>query len=77
VHASVGYHEIKQSWLEVLNDLKRRGLASAPKFAVGDGALGFCIALQQVFGELRRQRCWMHKSAKVLDKLLKHAHTRC
>jgi transposase-like protein len=71
-----GYRESEQSWLEVLNDLKRRGLASAPKLAVGDGALGFWSALPQVFGETRRQRCWMHKSGNVLDKLPKHAQAR-
>lgn len=71
-----GYRESEQSWLEVLNDLKRRGLNAAPKLAVGDGALGFWSALPQVFGDTRRQRCWMHKSGNVLDKLPKHAQAR-
>jgi len=71
-----GYRESEQSWLEVLNDLKRRGLAAAPKLAVGDGALGFWSALPKVFGETRRQRCWMHKSGNVLDKLPKHVQAR-
>jgi transposase-like protein len=71
-----GYRESEQSWLEVLNDLKRRGLSAAPKLAVGDGALGFWSALPKVFGETRRQRCWMHKSGNVLDKLPKHVQAR-
>lgn len=66
-----GYRESEQSWLEALNDLKRRGLKIAPKLAVGDGALGFWKALPQVFGETRRQRCWMHKTGNILDKLPK------
>jgi putative transposase len=45
-----GYRESEQSWLKALNDLKRRGLAMAPRVAVGDGALGFWKALPQVFG---------------------------
>ena len=71
-----GYRESEQSWLEVLNDLKRRGLERGPKLAVGDGALGFWSALPQVFGETRWQRCWMHKAGNVLDKLPKHIQAR-
>lgn len=71
-----GYRESEQSWLEALNDLKRRGLKIAPKLAVGDGALGFWKALPQVFGDTRRQRCWMHKTGNVLDKLPKHIQAR-
>ncbi len=71
-----GYRESEQSWLEVLNDLKRRGLQIGPKLAVGDGALGFWSALPKAFGETRWQRCWMHKSGNVLDKLPKHAQPR-
>lgn len=71
-----GYRESEQSWLEALNDLKRRGLKIAPKLAVGDGALGFWKALPQVFGETRRQRCWMHKTGNVLDKLPKRNQAR-
>jgi putative transposase len=59
-----------------LNDLKRRGLKAAPKLAVGDGALGFWKALPQVFGDTQRQRCWMHKTGNVLDKLPKHVQAR-
>ncbi len=71
-----GYRESEQSWLELLNDLKRRGLEIAPKLAVGDGALGFWKALSKVFGETKRQRCWMHKTGNILDKLPKHAQAR-
>jgi transposase-like protein len=71
-----GYRESEQSWLEALSDLKRRGLRIAPKIAVGDGALGFWKALPQVFGETRRQRCWMHKTGNVLDKLPKNIQAR-
>ena len=66
-----GYRESKQSWLELLLDLKQRGLAMAPKLAVGDGALGFWAALREVFPETREQRCWVHKTANVLIKLPK------
>jgi transposase-like protein len=71
-----GYRESEQSWLEALNDLKRRGLAVAPRVAVGDGALGFWKALPQVFGQTRVQRCWMHKAGNVLDKLPKSIQPR-
>lgn len=67
-----GFRESGQSWKEVLLDLKRRGLTIDPKLAVGDGALGFWKALPQVFGETRVQRCWVHKTANVLNKLPKH-----
>ena len=66
-----GYRESEQSWLEVLRDLKRRGLVISPKLAVGDGALGFWKALAKEFPETREQRCWVHKTANVLDKLPK------
>jgi transposase-like protein len=66
-----GERESKQSWLEALRDLKRRGLAEAPKLAIGDGALGFWGALEEVFPATRQQRCWVHKTANVLDKLPK------
>jgi len=66
-----GYRESEQSWLEVLNSLKQRGLQVAPKLAIGDGALGFWKALSKVYGETRHQRCWVHKTANVLNKLPK------
>lgn len=66
-----GYRESEQSWSELLLDLKHRGLQLAPKIAVGDGALGFWAALRKVFPETREQRCWVHKTANVLNKLPK------
>jgi len=66
-----GYRESEQSWLEVLTDLKARGLKQGPELAVGDGALGFWKALAKVYGETRHQRCWVHKTANVLNKLPK------
>jgi putative transposase len=68
-----GYREGFQSWKGLLVKLKGRGLKVAPKLAVGDGALGFWKALKQVYGETRRQRCWVHKTANVLNKLPKGA----
>ncbi len=66
-----GYRESEQSWRELLLDVKSRGLAIDPKLAIGDGALGFWKALPQVFPTTRTQRCWVHKTANVLDKLPK------
>ncbi len=65
-----GYRESEQSWKEVLENLKSRGM-NQPKLAIGDGALGFWKALQQVFGETRAQRCWVHKMNNVLNKMPK------
>lgn len=66
-----GYRESAQSWRELLVDLKSRGLAVAPKLAIGDGALGFWKALEEVFCETKHQRCWMHKTMNILNKLPK------
>lgn len=66
-----GYRESEQSWSELLIDLKQRGLKMAPKIAVGDGALGFWSAIRKVFPETREQRCWVHKTANVLNKMPK------
>lgn len=66
-----GYRESEQSWLELLMGLKARGLEVEPKLAVGDGALGFWKALAQVYGNTRQQRCWVHKTANVLNYLPK------
>jgi len=71
-----GYRESEQSWYELLIDLKQRGLAIDPKIAVGDGALGFWAALRKVFPETREQRCWVHKTANVLNKLPKSVQPR-
>jgi len=67
----VGLRESAQSWRELLIDLKARGLAIAPELATGDGALGFWKALEEVFPTTRHQRCTVHKTANVLDKLPK------
>ncbi|CAI8730211.1 transposase [Methylocaldum szegediense] len=66
-----GYRESEPSWREVLLDLKARGLTLDPHLAIGDGALGFWKALPQVYGTTRGQRCWVHKTANVLNKLPK------
>jgi len=66
-----GERESKLSWSELLVDLKRRGLEDAPTLAVGDGALGFWSALEEVFPATRHQRCWVHKTANILDKMPK------
>ena len=66
-----GVRESAQSWKELLLDLKRRGLSMGPELAVADGALGFWQALEEVWPKTRGQRCWMHKTANVLNKLPK------
>ena len=66
-----GFRESKIAWKEMLLDLKNRGLAFAPKLAIGDGSLGFWAALGEVFGQTKRQRCWVHKTANILDKMPK------
>jgi putative transposase len=67
----VGLRESSQSWRERLVDLKARGLAIAPELATGDGALGFWKSLEEVFPTTRHQRCWVHKTVNVMDKLPK------
>ena len=64
-----GVRESAQSWRELLIDIKRRGLEIAPDLAVGDGALGFWKAIDEVFPGTRHQRCWVHKTANVLNKV--------
>jgi putative transposase len=71
-----GYRESEQSWLEVLLDLKHRGLNQGPKLCIGDGALGFWNALHKVYGKTHQQRCWMHKTGNVLNNLPKPLQTR-
>jgi putative transposase len=66
-----GQRESEQSWKELLLDVQARGLTVDPKLAIGDGALGFWKALRQVFETTQEQRCWVHKTANVLDKLPK------
>jgi transposase-like protein len=66
-----GYRESEQSWQEILLKLKSRGLKRGPKLAVGDGSLGFWNALAKVYPKTRHQRCWVHKTANVLNKVPK------
>ena len=66
-----GLRESELSWTEVLLDLKRRGLNDGPELAIGDGALGFWKALSKVYDETKWQRCWVHKTANILNKLPK------
>ena len=66
-----GVRESAESWRGVLRDLKDRGLKIPPKLAVGDGALGFWVVLEEMFPETRDQRCWVHKTANVLNYLPK------
>lgn len=67
----VGIRESAQSWRELLVDIKARGLTVPPEIAVGDGAMGFWKALDEVFPGTRHQRCWVHKTANVLNKFPK------
>jgi len=66
-----GYRESSDSWYGLLSDLRSRGLETGPKLAVGDGALGFWNALAKVFPATLRQRCWVHKTANILNCLPK------
>ena len=66
-----GLRESTESWLDVLRDLKARGLNNGPRLAVGDGALGFWSALEQVYPDTLHQRCWFHKTGNVLAALPK------
>jgi putative transposase len=67
-----GYRESTQSWKELLLDVKQRGLTTAPKLAIGDGAMGFWAALRKVYPTTRIQRCWVHKTMNVQNNLPKH-----
>ena len=67
----VGVRESAQSWRELLVEVKRRGLAIAPEIAVGDGALGFWKALDEIYPGTRHQRCWLHKTGNILNKVPK------
>ena len=69
-----GLRESEMSWHEVLLDLKARGLSTEPSLAIGDGSLGFWNALRKVYPGTREQRCWVHKTANLLDKLSKKLH---
>lgn len=64
-----GYRESSDSWEELLLNLKQRGLTHSPRLAVGDGAMGFWKAINKVYPDCRHQRCWVHKTANVMNKL--------
>jgi putative transposase len=68
---SDGVRESEISWTEVLNQLQSQGLSEAPKLAIGDGALGFWNAVRKVWPTTKHQRCWVHKTANVLNKVPK------
>ena len=76
VAISDGYRESKESWNDILLDLKRRGLQSGPLLATGDGAMGFWAALEEVFPQTAHQRCWFHKMGNVLNALPKSQQAR-
>lgn len=71
-----GFRESELSWTEILLDLKHRGLNVPPELAIGDGALGFWKALAKVYSKTRWQRCWVHKTANILNKLPKSVQTK-
>lgn len=71
-----GYRESKESWKDLLLDLKQRGLQSGPLLAAGDGAMGFWAALEEVFPQTMHQRCWFHKMGNVLNALPKSLQAR-
>jgi transposase-like protein len=71
-----GFRESELSWTQLLLDLKGHGLSDGPQLAVGDGALGFWKALSQVYPDTKWQRCWVHKTANVLNKLPKSLHVK-
>lgn len=70
----VGVRESAQSWRELLIDLRSRGLSVPPDAAVGDGALGFWKAMEEIYPSTRHQRCWTHKVSNVLNKVPKSMH---
>ena len=71
-----GYRESEQSWSEILLDLRSRGLQIDPKLAIGDGALGFWAAVRKVWPDTRTQRCWVHKTGNVLNRMPKSLHAK-
>ncbi|MFW6327825.1 MAG: IS256 family transposase, partial [Bacteroidota bacterium] len=72
IAVSDGFRESKIAWKELLLDIRSRGLIVDPKLVVGDGALGFWAASREVYGSgTREQRCWVHKTANILDKMPK------
>lgn len=73
---SEGVRESEASWKELLLEMRDRGMVEDPKLAIADGALGFWKALPQVFPATKEQRCWVHKTANVLDKMPKSVQPR-
>ena len=71
IAVSDGYRESKTAWRELLLNLKGRGLEMGPNLAVGDGALGFWAALEEIYPKTKKQRCRVHKTANILDKMPK------
>lgn len=71
-----GVRESKESWKDLLLQLKTQGMGTHPKLAIADGALGFWAALREVFPGTREQRCWVHKTANILNQLPKKTHAR-
>lgn len=71
-----GYRESEASWLEVLTQLKSQGMTIAPELAIGDGALGFWNAATKFWPTTRHQRCWVHKTANILNKVAKSVQPR-
>jgi len=71
-----GYRESADSWRELLRDVQQRGLETSPKVATGDGALGFWAALREIYPPTREQRCWVHKTANILNKMPKSLHAK-
>jgi putative transposase len=69
-----GFRENADSWRDLLNGLKKRGLAVPPELAIGDGAIGFWTALRDAFPTTREQRCWVHKTANVTGAMPKVLH---
>ena len=66
-----GVRESEISWTQILLNLKTRGLINGPKLGIGDGALGFWNAMDKIYPEAKHQRCWVHKTANILNKLPK------
>lgn len=71
VAMDIGYRESELTWHDILIDLKQRGLIEGPSLAVGDGSLGFWKALEKVYPTTTQQRCWVHRTCNILDKLPK------
>lgn len=76
VGLEIGFRESKDSWKELLLDIQSRGLEASPLLAIGDGALGFWGALNEVHPTTAHQRCWVHKTANILDKLPKNLRSK-